>query len=179
MNVKRSIFLLLFMCMVCVSLSGCSKDAVQAQALPVTEDTESTAPSLPPIAEDTQTAETVEQSDDVDVDLTELVSTLVYAEVYGMMMNPEEYMGKTVKMSGSYYASFIEETNSYYHFVIIEDAAACCQSGLEFIWNGDHAYPDDYPADNTKVEVEGVFDSYDELGQTYYYLSADDIKVLE
>lgn len=116
---------------------------------------------------------------DVDVDLTALSSTLVYAEVYNMMFSPENYIGKTVKMRGSYYASYYEETGEYYHYVIIEDAAACCKQGLEFIWNGEHAYPEDYPSDGSKVEVVGTFASYEELGVSYSYISTDKINIIE
>ena len=115
----------------------------------------------------------------VDVDLTKLSSTMVYAEVYNMMESPNNYLGKTIKMSGSYYSSYSERTGLHYHFVIIEDATACCAQGLEFIWNGEHTYPGDYPAETTNIEVTGVFGSYDELGETYYYLAIDDIVVLE
>jgi len=48
-----------------------------------------------------------------------------------------------------------------------------------FIWNGDHIYPDDYPENNTRIEVTGIFDSYEESGNTYYYLGVDDISILE
>ncbi|MCL2078804.1 MAG: hypothetical protein FWH17_03055 [Oscillospiraceae bacterium] len=112
---------------------------------------------------------------DVDVDLTALSSTMIYAEVYNIMTNPDDYMGKRIKMRGPYYASYFDETGSYYHYVIVEDAAACCMQGLEFIWNGEHIYPDDYPQDKAIVEIIGVFGSYDELNETYYYLSVDDI----
>lgn len=116
-------------------------------------------------------------SETVDVDLTLLNSTLVYGEVYNMMYYPEDYMGKTVKARGPYYASLYEETGLYYHFILIEDAAACCQQGLEFIWNG-HTYPDGFPADDTEIEVTGVFGRYEELGETYYYLEVDDVVVV-
>jgi hypothetical protein len=113
------------------------------------------------------------------IDLTKMSGIMVYAEVYNMMTKPNEYIGKTVKMSGPYYARAAAASDKYYHFVIIEDATACCQQGLEFIWNGNHVYPDDYPADQTKVEVVGVFGKYEELGKTYYYLAIDDIKILK
>jgi len=122
--------------------------------------------------------ETVEPKS-VDVDLTALSSTMVYAEVSNIVGNANDYIGKTIKMHGRYYASFFEKTELYYHFVIIEDATACCAQGLEFIWSGDHIYPDDYPDDNTNIEVTGVFGSYDELGKTYYYVATDDIIVLK
>jgi hypothetical protein len=115
----------------------------------------------------------------VDIDLTTMNSTMVYSEVYDIMTRPDAYIGKTIKMSGPYYSSYYDKTDMYYHYVIVEDAAACCMQGLEFIWEGDHAFPDDYPADATRVEVVGEFGSYDELGETYYYLSVDDITRLE
>lgn len=119
----------------------------------------------------------VEDTSGVDVDLTKLSSTMVYAEVYNMMTYPDKYMGKTVKMSGPYTSSYYEETKQYYHYIIIEDATACCQQGLEFIWEGNHNYPDDYPKDGTKVEATGTFGKYDELGQTYYYIAINDLVV--
>ena len=115
----------------------------------------------------------------VDVDLTALSSTMIYAEVYNIMTNPDDYMGKTIKMTGPYNASYYDETGLYYHYVVVEDAASCCQQGLEFVWNGEHTYPDDYPESNSKIEVVGVFCSYDEFGTTYYCLSVDDISVLK
>ena len=114
----------------------------------------------------------------VDVDLTVFSSTMLYAKVNSIMTTPDNYMGKRIKMSGIYSATYFEETELFYHYVIIEDTAACCVQGLEFIWNGDHAYPDDYPEDNANIEVIGVLDSYDELDNTYYYLSVDDISVI-
>lgn len=111
----------------------------------------------------------------IDLDLTAMSSTMVYAEVYNMMSNPDDYMGKVIKMSGPYYASYYDETGLYYHYVIIEDATACCQQGLEFVWNGEHSYPADYPDEKTPIEVTGVFGKYDELGKDYYYLAVDEI----
>ena len=113
---------------------------------------------------------------DVDVDLTILSSTMVYAEVYNIMLNSDEYVGKTIKIKGSYYAEYWDDTQRYYHYVIISDATACCQSGIEFIWDDNsHAYPDEYPDNDREIEISGVFNSYEELGQKYYYLNVEDI----
>ena len=107
------------------------------------------------------------------IDLTKLSSILVYTEVENMMMTPNRYLGKTVKMRGPYYANYYFETEKYYHYVTIEDALACCKQGLEFVLNGEHVYPDDYPKDNTEIEVTGVFGSYEELEETYYCIYTD------
>ncbi|MEA5083579.1 MAG: hypothetical protein VB018_05420 [Lachnospiraceae bacterium] len=116
------------------------------------------------------------EDNSTDVDLTILSSTMVYAEVYNMMLNPDEYVGKTIKIKGPYYAEYWDDTQKYYHYVIISDATACCQSGIEFIWDDNsHVYPDEYPENETEIEIRGVFSSYEELGQKYYYLNVEDI----
>ena len=157
----RYLYMLLFLCLICVLTTSCSStDAYQING----NQPDTKGPST--------------KSEIIDVDLTVLSSTMVYAEVYNIMTSPDEYMGKTIKMNGPYYASFYDETGLYYHYVVIEDATACCQQGLEFIWKGDHKFPDDYPEEETKIEVTGVFGSYDELGDTYYYLAVDDISII-
>lgn len=106
----------------------------------------------------------------IDYDLTTMEGDMVYASVYQMMVDPEEFEGKTVKISGKYYASFYEPNNKYYHYVIIEDAAACCAQGMEFIWDdGSHIYPDEYPKNDSYVEVVGTFESYEEEGDGRLY----------
>ena len=109
--------------------------------------------------------ETTDKAKDtgVDYDLTTMNSDMVYASVYQLMVDPETYVGKTFKMQGTYYSTFYEPTNKYYHYVIIEDAAACCAQGLEFVWgDGSHVYPDEYPANESRVEVSGTFETYKE-----------------
>ncbi|GLC80834.1 hypothetical protein [Lacrimispora brassicae] len=119
-----------------------------------------------------------DSSDDsnLDIDLTKLSSTMVFSEVYYMMLSPEEYMGKTVKAEGAFQVYQDPDTKKNYYAVVIADATACCQQGLEFIWNGEHVYPDDYPEQESEIEITGVFQSYQEGGSTYYYLLVDDVK---
>ena len=126
----------------------------------------------------TETQSASSASSAVDVDLTVLSSTMVFAEVNNIMVNPDDYMGKTIKMNGVYASSYGVDAEVSYHFVVIQDAAGCCPQGLEFIWNGEHRYPEDYPENMTEIEVVGIYDSYDEYGKTYYYLAVEDIAVL-
>lgn len=115
----------------------------------------------------------------VDIDLTKLSSTMVYAEVNSIMMNPEKYLGKSIKIHGEYYARFYDPMQKFYHFVIIFDALACCEQGLEFnMAGGNYAYPDDYPPDATMVEIVGVFESYEEEGETWHRVRTEGIKIL-
>ncbi|NMP37881.1 MAG: hypothetical protein GX051_07120 [Clostridiales bacterium] len=114
----------------------------------------------------------------VDVDLTALSGTMVYAEVYNMVNNPQQYTGKTIKVAGKYNASYYDKTDNYYHYVIVADATACCQQGLEFVWSGEHKYPQDYPQDAAQIELIGTYGSYTEQGTTYHCLFVENVKTL-
>ncbi|MCR5502781.1 MAG: hypothetical protein K6F53_07215 [Lachnospiraceae bacterium] len=103
----------------------------------------------------------------IDVDLTVLSGTMVYSEVYNMMVTPEDYIGKTIKMEGTFSAFYDEETDQHYFACIIQDATACCSQGIEFILTDEYSYPDDYPEDGERICVAGEFDTYQEGEYTY------------
>jgi len=113
---------------------------------------------------------TTEADPEVDYDLTTMGSDMVYATVYQLMVNPDEYVGKTFKMNGLYYASYYEPTSKYYNYCIIKDAMACCAQGLEFVCEDESlTYPDDYPTENAEITVTGTFEKYQEEGDTNLY----------
>lgn len=114
-----------------------------------------------------ETEEVIQGEGGIDVDLTVLSATMVYAEVYNMYMNPDDYIGKSVKMEGSFFVLNIEQTGMIYFSVIIEDALGCCAQGIEFELAGDYEYPDDYPEVGEEVIVVGEFETYYEDGALY------------
>ncbi|MCR5177516.1 MAG: hypothetical protein K6C95_00880 [Lachnospiraceae bacterium] len=131
------------------------------------------APSVP-VSE--PAADTSGVTDEGFIDLTALSGTMVYSEVYNMMYYPENYVGKTVRMSGMYSVYHDESTDKYYHACIISDATACCSQGIEFELTDDYTYPDDYPENGGQICVEGVFDTYQEGEYTYCTLRDSRIK---
>jgi len=99
---------------------------------------------------------------EIDVDLTQMSATMVYAEVFQMTADPQRYVGKTVRVQGQSFSMYYEQTAQTYHSVIVADATACCQQGLEYL------LPDGaYPPDEREIAVTGVFETYEELGETY------------
>lgn len=115
------------------------------------------------------TTETANTSDiKCDVDLTLLNRTLVYAEVYNMMVAPEEYIGKTVRMKGNF--AYSEGDDRYYFACIIRDATACCAQGIEFVLKDERKFPEEYPNFNDIITVVGVFDTYCEGSYKYCQL---------
>lgn len=82
---------------------------------------------------------------------------------YNMMMTPEDYVGKTVKMRGAYATYHDDATGNDYYACIIQDATACCTQGMEFIL-ADGNYPTE---EGSEVTVSGTFDTYYE-GEAMY-----------
>lgn len=135
----------------------------------------------PPIAghgakkEDVENKPDLSKTEGVDVDLTLLSSTLVYAEVYNMMYYPEDYVGKIIKMKGSFNVYTDTEKGIDYLAVLVADATACCQQGLEFTWEG-HKYLEDYPKMGTEMTVTGEVELYEEDGFMYLRIIADSVE---
>ncbi|MCR5686908.1 MAG: hypothetical protein K6G58_02640 [Lachnospiraceae bacterium] len=111
--------------------------------------------------------ENAADTEGIDIDLTALSATMVYSEVYNMMYYPENYVGKTVKMRGTYAVFHDETTHKYYHGCIIADATACCSQGIEFSLTDDYSFPEDYPSEGEEFTVVGTFEIYDEGESTY------------
>lgn len=109
-------------------------------------------------------------ADGIDIDLTTLSATMVYSQVYNMMIAPEDYVGKMVKMQGMMASYYDEAADRRYFACIIQDATACCAQGIEFELAGELKYPDDYPSDGEAICVEGVFETYKEGELTYVTL---------
>ena len=115
----------------------------------------------------TKATETTTEAKSVDLDLTALSSTVVYSEVYNMLISPDDYKGKIIKMKGQFNQYTDEETGKIYNAVIIPDATACCQQGLEFQL-ADKSNPTF--EQGTEITVKGSFNTYSDGKFIYCYL---------
>lgn len=109
--------------------------------------------------EENKKAENVggENQKDIDYDLTEMNSDMIYATVFMVVQDPESYAGKTFKIYGNSYTFPTTEGKSMTHYCLIKDALACCAQGLEFISsNSDEKYPDD----GDEIVVTGTLENY-------------------
>ena len=144
---------MILLCVACAFLTACTSS---------TAETGAPAPEVTPMM--------------VDLDLSGLSGTVVYSQVYNIMYEPEAYVGKVIKMAG-YYSAYEDTTRDVvYHACVIPDATSCCAQGIEFIWGGEHQWPDEYPEEGTDIIVTGRLETYDEDG--YEYLHLVDAEVL-
>lgn len=94
----------------------------------------------------------------IDLDLTRLSGTMVYAEVYNMRYEPDDYYGKVVRIQGYFSAYEHPETGEPYFNCVVPDATACCSQGIQFFpADGSLSYPEDFPRDGDTVTVRGTF----------------------
>ena len=101
---------------------------------------------------------------------------MIYAQVYDMVYNGDNYLGKKVKVKGPF--SYFQETDGREFFaVLVSDATACCSQGIEFVLDGEHTYPNDYPELGTEITVTGEFDYYTEGYATYCQLLHAEMEV--
>ena len=145
--------LLLSLCI----LAGCAASPSPAQTA---ESAAPTAEAAETTASQTALPETTALPKDlppVDIDLTVMNQTMMYAQAYDMIYNSEQYIGKTVRIRGPFNTYTDTETGEVHRAILIRDATACCTQGIEF----EPADPDvSTPAIDTELTVSGTFDTY-------------------
>jgi uncharacterized membrane protein YcgQ (UPF0703/DUF1980 family) len=110
--------------------------------------------------------------------VVEIKEKMFLAQVNDVYLNPEDYMGKTIKLEGLF-----KEEQGYeksYCFVL-RYGPGCCGNdgnvGFEVAWAAEQAQS--YPAENSWVEAAGVLKSYEEDGYfQYLYLDLVSLNVL-
>lgn len=108
----------------------------------------------------------------IDYDLTNMSSTMIYAEVFNMLIEPEKYENKRVKMKG-FFTIYNEGSNDEVYSVIVPDATACCQQGIEFFYD----FKDNKPVANSEITVTGIFNIHMlNDGISYNYIKAEKIE---
>ncbi|MBQ6780553.1 MAG: hypothetical protein IJP62_04900 [Treponema sp.] len=108
-----------------------------------------------------------------DVDLTKMSATMVYAKVFDMLINPDNYEGRKIRMHGTFevfeYEMDGKPARSF--ACIVQDATACCAQGMEFRLKGSPVYPKDYPAQYSDITVSGTFHQFEEAGMNRILLT--------
>ena len=110
-----------------------------------------------------------------DIDLTKMNMQIRYAYLCDILNNPEEYMGKRIRVAGVYQNGYDEDMQDYFHICLVYyDATQCCGLNVEFIKGKDTP---DYPERGTDIEIEGSLGKYNVADETFYYIAADRFKV--
>lgn len=93
-----------------------------------------------------------------DIDISRMSGTMVYGQVYQMVMYPSKYLGKHIKMKGIFSSYYDEEQERRFFGCVIQDALACCSQGLAFELAKPRKFPKEYPAEGAIITITGDFD---------------------
>lgn len=173
---KKVLFIML--CVVALILTGCGQknttdttaNAVAIAAPTQTVQTES--PTAAPIFSEATDAP-VSDSSAMEIDLTNMSSTMVYSYVFNIISTPDDFIGQRFRIRGIYDEQYWDQTKLTYHYIVIADATACCAQGLEFVLIDPNAA---YPKVGEEFEISGIFGTYEEEGNLYIQITADSLE---
>lgn len=95
--------------------------------------------------------------DKIDVDLSSMSSTMVYATVFQMLIDYENYDGKVIRIKGLY-NEFLDKKNKIKtDYVLVLDATSCCAEGIEFVLADSSI---SFPPQDTPITVTGIYKEY-------------------
>jgi zinc transport system permease protein len=139
---------------------------------------------------------TVSQEDTI----IEIKEKMFIAQTNDVYLNPEDYIGKTIKLEGLFKAEQYMENAPPYCFVL-RYGLGCCGSdgnaGFEVAWNeltdtaptaAAKTYPEGnfdlqsrrrMPNINDWVEAVGVLQAYEENGRPYLYIALSELNILD
>jgi uncharacterized membrane protein YcgQ (UPF0703/DUF1980 family) len=110
----------------------------------------------------------------------EIKEKMFIAQINDIYLNPEDYIGKTLKLEGIFQVQQAYTINGNPYYFVIRYGPGCCGSdgnaGFEVMWeNGEGIYPQE----NDWVEAVGVLKYYEEDEYPYLCISLSGLKALE
>ncbi|MDR3302759.1 MAG: metal ABC transporter permease [Spirochaetaceae bacterium] len=112
----------------------------------------------------------------------EIKEKMFIAQTNDVYLNPDEYLGKTIKLEGLFKREQFTGSKEDHCFVL-RYGPGCCGSdgnaGFEVAWDKEAGIDKPYPAPDDWVEAVGTLKHYDEDGYPYLYLALAQINTLE
>ncbi|MDR1250382.1 MAG: metal ABC transporter permease, partial [Treponema sp.] len=110
----------------------------------------------------------------------EIREKMFIAQVNDVYLNPEDYLGRTIKLEGLFKS---EQYGEQPYCFVIRYGPGCCgndgNSGFEIAWDNQDSADKRYPDIDDWVEATGVLQTYEEDGYPYLYLALSSLDVLD
>lgn len=176
----------LFLLLLCIILVSCkAKDKTETAGLQAASEAKNSVIESPSGGIESRSQATLpslqanlpqKNTEKIDLDLTQMSATMIYSTMFDMLVMAEDYVDKNIKVTGWFETYTDPQTGELYYAVVVPDATACCQQGLEFVWIGEHKYPEDFPEVGQDITVTGVYKMIETNGVTYTYLEASKVE---
>ena len=186
---KKTFSLLLVLCLISVLVASCSENGTppidggsEASESSGAEDSAVSDTSAPDSGlghgDDADVLGSLTPDPNVDVDMTVMSSTMIYAAVYQIVTDPVGSLEKKLKVQGTFDVFSDDDLGVNYYFIFVADAQACCEQGLELYFPDSYVFPDDYPPSGEDIEIIGTFTSHFDYAVEYYYVAVEEVKIL-
>lgn len=161
--------------MMCLTLSAslftaCSKkdaatdtQTTSAANVTVPAATEKTEPEILPDKKADELKK--EKAGKADIDLCSENRDNDYNSFLKLLINPEDFDGKTVKLHGTF--SINKNGGKNYYICSPSTKSGSASQGMEFTLSKDYKYPDDFPAPGEEITIFGKFEFYEEYHKSY------------
>jgi uncharacterized membrane protein YcgQ (UPF0703/DUF1980 family) len=110
--------------------------------------------------------------------IVEIKEKMFIAQTNDVYLNPDDYLGKTIRLEGLFKSENYTKGGKTYCFVI-RYGPGCCgydgSAGFEIAWEGNAR---SYPKQDEWVEAIGVLKQYKENGAQYLYIALSTLNVL-
>ena len=114
-------------------------------------------------------------------DTVEIGEKFFIAQTNDVYLNPEDYLGKTIRLQGLFKRMEYEGGGGY--CFVLRYGPGCCgndgSAGFEVSWDRTDPDPPPYPNEDDWVEAEGVLGYYREDDYPYLYLNLSSLRVKE
>jgi len=112
--------------------------------------------------------------------VVEITEKMFISQVNDVYLNPEDYLGKTIKLEGLFFMEHIYPRDEPYCFVL-RYGPGCCGTdgnvGFEIAWPDNRRIP--YPEENAWVQAIGELKTYAEGFNEFLYLDITSLNVLK
>ncbi|MDR2111317.1 MAG: hypothetical protein LBP32_08430 [Spirochaetaceae bacterium] len=112
-------------------------------------------------------------------EVVEIKEKMFITQINDVYLNPEDYMGKILKLEGIFQSTPIDYGEPYYF--VLRYGPGCCgydgNAGFEVIWDKSFSPDTAYPRNNDWVEAVGVLGSYEEDGYPYLCIALSSLTV--
>ena len=111
--------------------------------------------------------QTPTQKTKVDYDLSNMNYNMLSSVTFDMLIDPDKYKDKTVKMTGQFYSEIYEEQR--YYTIIVWDATQCCPAGMDFIPPENMMFPESFLEEESQITVTGILRENPDDGNVLFY----------
>jgi uncharacterized membrane protein YcgQ (UPF0703/DUF1980 family) len=108
-------------------------------------------------------------------DVVEIKEKMFVSQTNDVYINPDEYLGRTIKLEGMF--AFDNEMSPPVRYVFRYGPGCCgydATAGFEVVWKDEKTA---YPNENDWVEATGILENYDDDGEPYLRLALTSLTV--